>query len=271
MILNKNIKYFFTAFFITFTLLFPISVLVVANFAGVRQNPVKVVDASPKVKVPKEQDLNLLIMKSNKMEDDPDIFLVVNISAHDNKTSICSVPLDITTSYNTSSGNLKQLCGKYGVEGINKIIENMLGISIDRYIKVDDNSCLMTIDNLGGIDIDLKEEVSFENIKLPVGRQVLDGSRFCGVFNQNPAQALLALGSAIKNESDTQKIYSVVSKLGKSNFTAYDFEVHKSGFGQMVKSKETKATLIDLQWEQVENRHRLTSKSKEECSLAFSK
>ena len=118
--------------------------------------------------------------------------------------------------------------------------------------------------------INLPSNVSYNNTKLKSGEQLLDGMRFVAVLHSIPNDALSSLSSSISN-FDLNSLFKIVSNVCSTDFTAYDFEIHKGGFQQMIKNNNASLKIPIIETEKVGDRNRLTEKSKSECLEAFKK
>ena len=117
----------------------------------------------------------------------------------------------------------------------------------------------------------LPECMTYENISLTSGRQLLDGVRFCAVLRNQPINAMLAIGDKLTTQTDISSTFLYIANLCVTDISAYDIELHKNGWKQMIKDKNVELIIPQLEFETLNKHQKLTNNSKDECIKAFSK
>ena len=97
-----------------------------------------------------------------------DAMMVVSVSADRTKITILSLPRDTVDVpladgriYGGKANGIAQL---YGVEGLRGAMERLLGIRIDRYIKIDMDAFTWMVSSVGGIDVDVHTRIADTHI-----------------------------------------------------------------------------------------------------------
>ena len=127
-----------------------------------------------------------------------DVAFVVHYDSSQESLSLLSIPRDTRVDVCT---DVEQLLGKrYGVMKFNAVhaiggkeygpqaavlqLEDMLGIKIDHYVKVDFNALVEIVDAVGGVEVDVPRDMKWDmsdtgdiKIDLKKGLQTLDGNK----------------------------------------------------------------------------------------------
>lgn len=156
-----------------------------------------------------------------------DVFALVRVDKSAGKVSVLSVPPNIEVSSGDGKihvlGNVDTVDGDAGVVNA---ISNLADVDVSHYVEIDAEDIVGLVDKLGGITINLPEEIddpSAGNIYLPAGKQTLDG-----------ASVLVALRagnyeSGVERQAEVQR--DVLSKIAaatlKSNSVGFLFQLDK--------------------------------------------
>ena len=127
-----------------------------------------------------------------------DVAFVVHYDSSQESLSLLSIPRDTRVDV---CPDVEQLLGKrYGVMKFNAVhavggkeygpqaavlqLEDMLGIKIDHYVKVDFNALVEIVDAVGGVEVDVPQDMKWDmsdtgdiKIDLKKGLQTLDGNK----------------------------------------------------------------------------------------------
>lgn len=106
-----------------------------------------------------------------------DTIMVVNIEAEERKAKILSIPRDTRVKI---KGHLDKINAAYvygGVPLTKEVINDFLGIEVDRYLLVNFQSLIDVVDALEGIEVDVPVRMykPLEDIDLHPGKQTIDG------------------------------------------------------------------------------------------------
>ena len=112
-----------------------------------------------------------------------DTMMLVYMSGSEHKVGLLSIPRD--TYVLTSGGYDSKLnaiyglnnCGTEGMEGLFDHIENLIGYRPDGYMLVDFDLVPQITDLMGGVTVNVPNEIDEEGIYIPAGEQALTGEQ----------------------------------------------------------------------------------------------
>lgn len=105
-----------------------------------------------------------------------DTIMLVRYDMENKQATILSIPRDsrvTLTGYHNDKINAAHAYG--GVPLTLSTIEDTLNIHIDYYAKVNFEGFKKSMEVLGGVEVDVKKEMKYENVHLMPGKQVLEG------------------------------------------------------------------------------------------------
>ena len=146
----------------------------------------------------KNMKLNVAVFGVDKDGTRTDVAFVVHYDSEQESISLISVPRD--TRVNVCDEVEDLLGGSYGVTKFNAVhayggkehgpqaamlqLEDLLGISIDHYVKVDFDALVEIVDAVGGVEVDVPQDMYWNmadtgdiTINLKKGLQTLDGEK----------------------------------------------------------------------------------------------
>jgi len=144
---------------------------------------------------------NLLVYGRDKVAYNSDTIMVVNFDAANKKVSILHIPRD--TVYIDDEGRSHKINYAYSSgqrEGLIKEVEQLLGINIDKYVNVSTDGFRKIVDEIGGVEIDVPQDMYYEDpyqdlvIDIKAGPQVLDGAKAEGFVRFRSGYADADLG-----------------------------------------------------------------------------
>ncbi len=130
-----------------------------------------------------------------------DVMFVVHFDSEKQMTNLVSMPRDTRVKFAPDVISYMEKQNKYyqsptklnavhayagkedGPEVLVKQLEHMLGVEIDHYVKVDLNAFRKIVDTVGGVEVDVPQNMYYEDpyqdlyINLKKGKQVLDGDK----------------------------------------------------------------------------------------------
>lgn len=140
-----------------------------------------------------EQVVNVLLLGVDSLDQDKtkksrtDTIMLLSFDKKENKATLISIPRDSMVKIRGRSGfdKVNHAHAYGGVELSIKTIKDLLGVPINHYVKVDYKALFKTVDDLGGVEIDVPRNMKYDDpyadpplhINLKKGRQVLNGQK----------------------------------------------------------------------------------------------
>lgn len=117
-----------------------------------------------------------------------DVVLLVRV-AENSEVSIVSVPRDIVVSH----GGKKQRLASTLLDGPGAVVEGVctgLGVSVDRYVQIDTNGFIRTVDALGGIEVEVPTAIRdpYSGLDLDAGEQQIGGEEALALVRSRHAE-----------------------------------------------------------------------------------
>jgi LCP family protein required for cell wall assembly len=112
-----------------------------------------------------------------------DALMVISVSADKSKIAMISLPRDTVdvpmANGVTYHGKVNGISESFGLEALRGAMATLLGVPIDRYIRVDMDDFSWLVDAVGGIDVDVKTQLSDPKVhlRLTPGPTHLDGTQ----------------------------------------------------------------------------------------------
>ncbi|MDD3146953.1 MAG: LCP family protein [Candidatus Riflebacteria bacterium] len=110
-----------------------------------------------------------------------DTMFILGLNPAKGRISMLSVPRDTRVLINGRARKINEILPRYGVEVLRSLLQDLLGIQINRYVEVGFQSFVNVIDILGGIDLDIDKAMHYDDnwgkvhIHLEPGLNHLDG------------------------------------------------------------------------------------------------
>ena len=115
-------------------------------------------------------------------DENTDALMVISVSADKSRIDIMSLPRD-TVDIPMPDGSIYRskingIAQDLGIEGLRGAMSTLLGIPIDRYVRVDMDDFTWMVDAVGGIDVEVETRIrdSQVNLSLDPGPAHLDGA-----------------------------------------------------------------------------------------------
>lgn len=126
---------------------------------------------------------NFLLMGVDMSERLADVMMLVSLDTKNNTLAVAQIPRDTYAEYTTAA--YRKINGCVSSLGNGRaaadFLEKTLCITIDHYITVDLDGVAKTVDMLGGVEVNIPENMSYEDIyqdlkiELKAGKILLDG------------------------------------------------------------------------------------------------
>ena len=128
-----------------------------------------------------------------------DTMMLMYMSGSEHKVGLLSIPRD--TYVLTSGGYDSKLnaiyglnnCGTEGMEGLFDHIEDLIGYRPDGYILVDFSLVPQITDLMGGVTVNVPNEIDEEGIYIPAGEQTLNGEQVLMLLRHRSSYAMADL------------------------------------------------------------------------------
>lgn len=188
-----NRKHMFSAWGFFLGIFLSLSVILVGGAAFYYYQNYKVVDAytteSPQPqsasakpieeKPEKVGSFNILLLGTDERKNEAsrsDTIIVAHFSQEDGKVKMVSIPRDSLVEIPGRGKDKINAAHAYGKEAlIEETVENLLGIEIDYYAKVNFKGFTKLVEAIGGVDVNSKRSFYYEGHTFSVGKQHLDG------------------------------------------------------------------------------------------------
>jgi LCP family protein required for cell wall assembly len=85
-----------------------------------------------------------------------DTIIIASVNEEKEKVTIFSIPRDLYI----NGRKINEYYYYYGIEQLNRMVESITGLKIDKFIEVDLNGFVEVVDILGGIDIEVTETIN---------------------------------------------------------------------------------------------------------------
>lgn len=180
--LKRFFKVFFTSL-ICFSLVVTAGLYVLAGFSS-DQN----VDASDIFNIignNKEKRINVLLLGLEHERSD-----TIMLASYDTKTKtadIISIPRDTYVErdgfVNSANNKINSVYTVKGMEGLKKVVLNITGIEVDKFVTIDYDGVRAAVDAVGGVEVDVPFHMRYTDpysdppldINIPAGLQTIDG------------------------------------------------------------------------------------------------
>ena len=193
--------------------------------------------------IPEDETLDILILGSNGAH--TDTIMVASVNDAEGKVNLVSIPRDLYI----NGRRINQYYYYYGIDQMERMVESVTGLSIDKYVQVDMNAFEEVVDAIGGIDVYVDEAIYdgyYPNGKGGYAAYSID----VGHYHMNGEEALKYARSR-KSTSDfaraerQQEIVSAVRTKMLQMDTIMDMKALTSLFRIVMDSVNTDVELFD--------------------------
>ena len=142
-----------------------------------------------------------------------DVNIIVTVNPNTYEILLTTIPRDYYVQLHDTTGYKDKLthAGIYGVGKSINTIEDLLSIDIDYYVRVNFDSLIKLVDEIGGITVYSDQNLNFCNIKK--GNNELDGK--CALrFSRE--RKIYSTGDRHRGENQEEVIKSIINKVSKS-------------------------------------------------------
>jgi LCP family protein required for cell wall assembly len=130
-------------------------------------------------------NINVLVLGVDSVDGThrADTIFVFGINPAKSRVSMMSIPRDTRVIINGRARKINEILPRYGETVLRTLIEDLMEIQINRYVKVDFKGFVRVIDAIGGVEIDIAKPMHYDDnygnlhIHFDKGRQTLDGQQ----------------------------------------------------------------------------------------------
>lgn len=200
-----------------------------------------------------ESDDVFLVWSAAKDRSRMSFMWLVRAGMPQREITVCTVDPQETVSIGGKNTTFESIFARSGEKDLVAAMEAYSGLEIDRYIGATDENFKAFINYVGGIDVEIEEQVDYKsdefNLVLTPGMQSLKGDTFykyilysgyggaAGRINQGKVFGMM-LESIFteKNESRKSNIFSKISNTLGTNITIVDFSEAENGITEIMKN-----------------------------------
>ena len=173
---------------------------VVLGFVGLGRFVFRMPKASDAVQDRKRDTATILICGTDADGTRTDTMMLLYLSGSEHRVGLLSLPRDTYTL--TARGSAAKLnsaygrngTGEEGMEGLLDYVQEILGYRPDGYVLLSFDLVTQLVDLMGGLEIDLPNEIDTGNIVLPQGVQTLSGYETLELLRHRHSYAMQDLG-----------------------------------------------------------------------------
>jgi LCP family protein required for cell wall assembly len=110
------------------------------------------------------------VRRARGEDENTDALMVVSVSADKSRIDILSLPRD-TVDLRMPDGSIYRgkvngIAQRFGIEVLRDSMASLLGVPIDRYIRIDMDDFAWMVDAVGGIDVDVQTRIADPQVRL---------------------------------------------------------------------------------------------------------
>lgn len=113
-------------------------------------------------------------------EDGPDALALVRTDAQSNTVTVLAIPASVQVSLKDGKYHpLREASTQDGDAALISAVNSLCGVQVNHFVKIDAQGIVALVDALGGVDVNLSEEVDDPragDVYLPAGEQTLSGA-----------------------------------------------------------------------------------------------
>jgi anionic cell wall polymer biosynthesis LytR-Cps2A-Psr (LCP) family protein len=141
--------------------------------------------------------LTVLFMGTADLEAAPGLYVLARFDPAEGKVPILTLPPQTAVNNNGQMETLTEVYLYGGVGYTRDTLAATLGVTIDRYVRMDTAAFLKAADAVGSVEFDLDSELTLREdgaaLVLNAGRQLLDGEKVKAILQTEDAEAMPSL------------------------------------------------------------------------------
>lgn len=110
-------------------------------------------------------NVNILVLGVDAVEGThrSDTIFVLGVNSAKNRVSMLSIPRDTRVLINGKARKINEILPRYGHEVLISLIEDLMQIKVNRYVKVDYQGFINIIDLIGGVEINIAKPMHYDD------------------------------------------------------------------------------------------------------------
>lgn len=222
-----------------------------------------------------EDNLTVLLMFGVDRTEAPTSYQLLCFTPETGKVEIVPLPPELTSTVNIRTDTLSGHYRYGSTDYVCAAVQNALKIPVDRYILLNAESGAALIDLVGGVEVDVAEDITYydelrqKNVSINAGYQLLDGEKWMDLMcdpqsqkesGQMPylrAQVLAGLIEQFFTEelvANGRAVFSAAIDLVNTNLNQFDYTRRMEALEYFAK-QEIKTEIITLEGEYGENKY----------------
>ncbi|MEG1996157.1 MAG: LCP family protein [Oscillospiraceae bacterium] len=176
----------------------------------------------------KDKNVNILIVGIDddaqrdqvKMGQRTDTVMIVSYDIANQKVDVLQIPRDTFIGDEVSTGKINEVYGKKGgIEGLANQLNKMFKITLDHYATVNMDGFVTIVDKIGGVEVDVPEVITVDEVTINKGPQVLNGAQ-AQAFVRNRDYAMADIRRMEMQKLFMQSFFKKVTTLKYSDILA---------------------------------------------------
>lgn len=192
-----------------------------------------------------EHNASIMFMFSDNAEDSPELFVLAEYSAMENRLTFVPIPDGISVA--SESRNLTNIYTAQGGNGVISTINDILGVNCDTYIKLDRSGFVNFVTGFGSVDYDIAKTIVIqdgnESEIINAGSQNLTAETIfrlamCADFEEGEAYRFNVVGGLLsdlvnqnfRNIDSTlmDVFYRSINEISENNLSEQKYKAHKA-------------------------------------------
>lgn len=192
-----------------------------------------------------EHNASIMLMFSDNAEDSPELFVLAEYSAVENRLAFIPIPSGISVA--SESRNLTNIYTAQGGNGVINAINNILGVKCDTYVKMDRKGFINFVTGFGSVEYDIAKTIiirdGIESEIINAGSQNLTAESIfrlamCADFEEGEAYRFNVVGGLLsdlvnqnfRNIDGTLMdiFYRSFNEISENNLSEQKYKAHKA-------------------------------------------
>lgn len=174
--------------------------LLIAIAIGISMFVFDMPEAADSIGQRKKDTAAVLICGTDKDGTRTDTMMLLYLSGSEKKVGLLSLPRDTYTiatagyAAKLNSAYGRNNCGVEGMEALLDYIQDIIGYRPDGYVLVDMNTVPQIVDLMGGVEVDVPQTITQDDITIEEGLQSLNGEQALALLRHRKSYATADLG-----------------------------------------------------------------------------